>query len=833
MNIDIFIITETFLRPSIPNTFLHIDNYQIFRRDRELCHCRKTNCNRKHKGGGILIYVRSSLYAEVIDASKEVESMWIKVGVPSSSQLVFVNASYHPPKDHGNQLLSYLSITASELRRSHPSSITFVAGDFNRLDVSEIEMEGLITLKSTPTRLGATLDLVLTNRPDLISKVTGYSPSIQSDHQAVLVHPNQRLPAVRKRVTFSNFSFNNRKTFNKLIENHDFSFVHQTSDADTAAELLDQEIFNLVQAAFPTLTVWMSDRDPIWMTPHMKWLLRKRQRAARNNQGIKATKLFHMIEREKIGKLERIGAKQWWKQVNRVTHRKNNNLNLNPETFSAKELNTELVKRCEKCKDNSEIVNFDLGLKNEEPPELTLKEVAEILRFCKRSSSGPINIPYFIFKEYWDILAPHYHHVWNMSLRSAKFPSHYKQANVLPIPKTENPRTFNDIRGVSVTPITARMFEKAVHRRWISPAILERGDKFQFAYKRSSSTIDCLLTMQHEILSLLDKSNVDGVHVVFIDLSKAFDKVNQEKALNSYSKFIDSVFVRKWLYDFSVGRWQRLKWNNNVEEFLPVDGGCAQGTVGGPNMFTMYTDSIQAESSNARIFKYSDDMSIMVPCFRHSNLEDQQTLRNELSRFQESVENKELTINVTKSQHVRFCLNKIPICDCKDMVNDFKKVKCVKILGIYFQEDMKFSNHVTKLVNSLKRSLYVIRDLRLAQTTTENIDRVFEAIIISKIRYGISVYGSDMNSLKRIDHFLERCNRKGWTSKNYSTQAILEEEDARALQRILKCPTHPLHTYFMHSKKPTHNTRHNFSIIKPKTRTMIFANSFCNRVLPI
>ena len=87
----------------------------------------------------------------MIDASKEMESMWIKVGASSSNHHVFVNASYHPPKDHVNVLLGYVTDMASKLRCSHPSSITFIAGDFSRLDVSEIEMKGLITLKSPHT----------------------------------------------------------------------------------------------------------------------------------------------------------------------------------------------------------------------------------------------------------------------------------------------------------------------------------------------------------------------------------------------------------------------------------------------------------------------------------------------------------------------------------------------------------------------------------------------------------------------------------------------------------------------------------------------------------
>ena len=41
----------------------------------------------------------------------------------------------------------------------------------------------------------------------------------------------------------------------------------------------------------------------------------------------------------------------------------------------------------------------------------------------------------------------------------------------------------NQIRGISITSIAARLFERIVHRKWISQNILLRSDHLQFAYK--------------------------------------------------------------------------------------------------------------------------------------------------------------------------------------------------------------------------------------------------------------------------------------------------------------------------------------------------------------
>ena len=64
--------------------------------------------------------------------------------------------------------------------------------------------------------------------------------------------------------------------------------------------------------------------------------------------------------------------------------------------------------------------------------------------------------------------------------------------------------------------------------------------------------------------------------------------------------------------------------------------------------------------------------------------------------------------------------------------------------------------HAKTLVSFLRNSLYIIRDLRLTSFSPKDIDQVFEALILSRIRYCISVYGSDQHSIDKIDKFLLR-----------------------------------------------------------------------------
>ena len=50
--------------------------------------------------------------------------------------------------------------------------------------------------------------------------------------------------------------------------------------------------------------------------------------------------------------------------------------------------------------------------------------------------------------------------VWNMSLATSMWPSLWRTANINPIPKVEIPKIKEDLRGINITPVIARTFER-------------------------------------------------------------------------------------------------------------------------------------------------------------------------------------------------------------------------------------------------------------------------------------------------------------------------------------------------------------------------------------
>ena len=685
-------------------------------------------------------------------------------------------------------------------------------------------------LPSPPTHGDARLDIILTNKPKLIDNVDCFSPQVESDHKAVIMLPIKKTIPDRYTRSFRLFTARGHSNLARLLEYADFNVVY-SSDVDTAAEALEKIIRRLVEEAFPLRTVVMSSKDPVWLTPKTKWLLTKKKQARRRGQHQKAERIDLRLKDAKLQKISNLDNKQWWKKVDTITHRKYSSKSIDTDSFSPDELNHQLAQRCSLDENEPRRPQPQFDTKNAHIPHITYFEVCSIMKSCKRTSPGPSDIPDFVFREHWEALAPLYLHVWNLSISQGIFPMCYKHADIIPMPKVSRAKSIQQVRGISVTSIAARLFERIVHKKWISDNITLRGDPLQFAYKKGVSTTDYLLYLQFLILSHLDKKSVDGVHVIAVDLSKAFDSVNQELAAEEYSKFVDSPYIARWLYNFTMERKQRLVWKDTKCDYLAIGRGCSQGTVGGPGIFSMLTNDATSSRQQCAVLKYSDDMSCVIPCHKNPNATEKKTAQDEFDDLNRWAKSKKLMINVDKTKHIRFSLNPSPACNCTCDPISISCVAELRILGITFQRNCLFSKHIKTLLAHVRSLLYLLRDLHLHKVPINEINRLFEAVVLTRIRYGISVYGCDLKALKKVDDFLRKCFEKRFSAKLVRVAEILEAEDRRLLDNILANDRHPLRAYILSHKKNVNSTRNSFFGVKPTTKNKLFLHSFCHRIL--
>jgi exonuclease III len=147
--------------------------------------------NRKNRtGGGVCILSCSKLGATTIATytTTTVSAIWILLQ-QGPFQPIIVGCFYHPPNADQSISLDYLASTIGQLTLKHPNAKYIIAGDFNRLPITNLcEQFGLSNIVNFPTRHDVTLDLILTDLTAYIDQVDKLAPLGTNDHCCIF-HP--------------------------------------------------------------------------------------------------------------------------------------------------------------------------------------------------------------------------------------------------------------------------------------------------------------------------------------------------------------------------------------------------------------------------------------------------------------------------------------------------------------------------------------------------------------------------------------------------------------------------------------------------------------------
>ena len=251
-----------------------------------------------------------------------------------------------------------------------------------------------------------------------------------------------------------------------------------------------------------------------------------------------------------------------------------------------------------------------------------LREVAETQRSVlfnslvnvKKTATGPDNIPYWIWKDCAELLTPVVTYVWNLSLSTHTWPDSWKRANVNPLPKVDMPLEDSDYRGINVTSVIARLFEKIVYRTQAQSVIENNLSHTQFAYRQAGNCTNALLALQHQTYKYLDSSDCSAVRIFTMDFSKAFDFVNHTILSVKLKQLPLNPYIINWYHSFLYQRQQRVVSYNFLGQWKSVNRGTTQGSVSGPYLFNIFLNDLEIFFNGCPVlFKYADDSTIVSP----------------------------------------------------------------------------------------------------------------------------------------------------------------------------------------------------------------------------
>ena len=161
--------------------------------------------------------------------------------------------------------------------------------------------------------------------------------------------------------------------------------------------------------------------------------------------------------------------------------------------------------------------------------------------------------------------------IFEHSLKKGKFPKIWKKANVVPVHKKEDKMLVKNYRLISLLPVFGKMFERVIYNSLFN-YFHSNGlfTPYQSGFLPGDSCITQLLSIIHEIQTAFDENPTVDVRGVFLDMSKAFDKVWHDGIIFKLKSYGVEGELLSLLKNYLENREQRVVLNDQTSEWRKI-----------------------------------------------------------------------------------------------------------------------------------------------------------------------------------------------------------------------------------------------------------------------
>ena len=689
---DVMIFCETWLSGQI-DKLVYIPGYND-----------PIRCDRVSKrGGGVCIYSRDEASCwqikDISDPPPFVECVWT---ILPACKLVIL-AMYVPPNllaSQENELIEYIISQADKALSVIENSSLIIAGDLNQLPTSALESTlSLNQCVNTPTRGSSILDKILVdeNLSENFKEAVVGPNFVNADHLSVLLKPHLEQKTSSRIVKVFDYRDSFVGAFVDSLKAQPWHRLYRSEESiDSKCELF-YNFVHQAQNCIPYSYVQITSRDKPWITPTLKHLINVRYTAFRGGDFERYRHYKHKIKDEivkaKAAWLERLKAYPhgiWKATPSAYTKSQGNLQHLLKDYSSPNDLASALNSEFSSVFSRPSTFDFKedwSSYRNEDwKIEIDAENIANLLRNLKlRKSAGNDNLTPRLLKAGSDVLAGPLAHLFAISVLSCQIPKRWKDSVVVPIPKSKHP-SLSDFRPISLLNISSKILEKLVLES-VKPKLISSYGLNQYGFRPGSSTLNAHIAIHDYVTRLLDQSASNGVIMIAMDLSKAFDKLSHRSLLESMiNEGLPKDFIL-WTGDFLKDRQQRVTIQGAMSKNkIPVTSGVPQGSILSPYLFAFTLGSLTPMNQETVFIKFADDITILLPFKKDTP--PSVKIQEEIQRVKEWCHNHGLAVNQGKTKSIIFVNS--PLSETQLMSCNLPNL-CphLTILGVIFEESLK------------------------------------------------------------------------------------------------------------------------------------------------
>ena len=303
--------------------------------------------------------------------------------------------------------------------------------------------------------------------------------------------------------------------------------------------------------------------------------------------------------------------------------------------------------------------------------------------------------------------------IFKTCMATGIYPSNWKMSNVCPVHKKNSKYNEKNYTPISLLPILSKIFEKtifdALYNYFTKNELLVRC---QSGFIKGDLCVSQLLSIIHSIPENLDSDPSLDTKAIFLDLSKAFDKVWHAGLIYKLRSYGITGNVLNLLRNYLDGRKQRVVVNGTWSSWKYVNAGAPQGWVLGPLLFLISINDLPDDLiCNPKLF--ADDVSLNA--IMYDKEQSTSTIQSDLEKLLKWSVTWKMEFNPDENKPAKEILftnrnsnNYDPII-CKDIA--IKAVDEHKYLGLILDNKLTFSKHIDEKISLANRGIAVIRRL--------------------------------------------------------------------------------------------------------------------------
>ena len=313
----------------------------------------------------------------------------------------------------------------------------------------------------------------------------------------------------------------------------------------------------------------------------------------------------------------------------------------------------------------------------------------------------------------------------------------WKLANVTPIFKKGDKQLIKNYRPISLLPICGKILEKVIFNNLYS--YLHTNNlitKNQSGFRPGDSTTNQLLYLLDEIHQAFDSPKSLEVRAVFLDISKAFNKVWHDGLIFKLEQNGISGNLLKLFQNYFSNRKQPVVLNGSYSDYSSVQSGVTQGSVLGPLLFLIYINDLESNIiSNVKFF--ADD-TMLFSIVRNPEI-SANCLNHDLEVIHQWAHQWKLEFNpdpTKQATEVLFSCKKSNPHHPQLMFNGTVVAKMIeqKHLGLITDSSLSFRKHLYEKIIKAKKNLGIIKHLSIF-LPRKTLDQMYKSLVRSHLDY--------------------------------------------------------------------------------------------------